>query len=117
MKLTGKLVGDIAESNWHNLMDEYGAREYARYGYSQLPQEGYDWDAIAKTLNDMLEQGTCVLSVIDNDFDSASDWMKSRHWVFDEVYQCSCGCQFGMASVNRPNFCPACGKRVVEVEE
>lgn len=70
-------------------------------------------EVIAATLG----PGTCVLSVIDKGFDSASDWMKNRHWVFDEVYQCPCGCQFGMASVNRPNFCPACGKRVVEVEE
>lgn len=97
MKLTGKLVSDVTENN--------------------LPQEGYDWEAIAKTLNDMREQGTCALSVIDKGCDSASDWMKIRRWVFDEVYQCSCGCYFGMASVNRPNYCPNCGRRITEIEE
>lgn len=117
MKLTGKLVGDVAENNWHDLMAECGSREYVSNGYSQLPQEGYDWDAIAKSLNGMLEQGTCALSVIDKGCDSASDWMKTRHWVFDEVYQCSCGCYFGMASINRPNYCPNCGRRITEVEK
>lgn len=127
MKLTGKIVGDVAENNWHDLMDEYGVEEYARYGYSQLPQEGYDWGAIAKELNDMLEPETCYNTQFAEMDEKAnkkhrraiSSVLYGRAFPEDETAEFTCSACGKTALIDWETlydirFCPFCGRKVVD---
>ena len=41
--------------------------------------------------------------------------MDDHYFVFDSVYECSCGALFGHVAEKKPCFCPQCGARVTEV--
>lgn len=60
--------------------------------------------------------GTCELTEIDIDNDTASEWMLDRFFVFDKVYKCSCGRTFGHVAEDRPEHCPHCGGNAKVVE-
>ncbi len=60
-----------------------------------------------------IQRGKCRLTERDKDCDTASEYMYDRYFVFDSVYECSCGALFGHVAERRPCFCPHCGAKVV----
>lgn len=120
-KLTERGVDWLDESNGYADVTTFIANgaKWTVISKSYLNPE-HDWmtlraeritpeQAIAATLG----SGTCELTEVEKDCDTASEWMLDRFFVYDSVYECSCGETFGHVARNRPSFCPNCGRKVV----